>query len=99
MNRRTQILTAIGIAAGAFGLGALLTRTDARAPLDPEGSAGLASGRPWMELDASAPAPRILIDPSSITLLPDASLHLELPSPPRGPDGGDLRGSEAGSMR
>jgi hypothetical protein len=32
-------------------------------------------------MSPSPPAPRIVIDPSVVNLLPDASLHLDLPPP------------------
>jgi hypothetical protein len=37
------------------------------------------AGGARMPIDAEQGAPRILFDPSSITLLPDASLRLDLP--------------------
>ena len=72
----------LGIAAGAacFGLGVLATRTRGEAREAPEGS-GYVIVAP---ADAGV-VPRIVFDPASIQLLPDASLRLELPP---GFDGG-----------
>jgi hypothetical protein len=57
-----------------FGLGVLVARAPGPAPAPPDAGAGPS----LFPRDAGA-GPRIIIDPDSIVLLPDASLRLELP--------------------
>ncbi len=63
------------VGAGAFGLGVVAGREPV--PSDP--TAAPASPPPS---PAAPSGPRILLDPASVVLLPDASLRLDLPAPP-----------------
>lgn len=88
------VIAIVAITAAAFfGLGLLaggLLKHDDDAK-EPPGSAPpavprlvlsaptIGAGSPSASSDSDADGPKILFDPSSINLLPDASLHLELP--------------------
>ena len=63
------IVLGVVAAAAFFGLGVIAARHVGAPP------APVASGMP---VDAGV-VPRVMIDPGAIQLLPDASLHLELP--------------------
>jgi hypothetical protein len=60
------------VALASFALGLLASTREAPDPGAPELP-------PRGSLDAGAPKPRILFDPATIQLLPDASLRLDLP--------------------
>ncbi len=83
MDRPRQLLVAAMLVVGSFGLGVAVTsRTEhvaagpsaVAAPAVPRGA--VASPPP----PSDAAAPKILIDPAAVNLLPDASLRLELPA-------------------
>lgn len=90
MTRRAAVLaTLAGFACFALGVGA--TRVLGWGPQAPAASAdaaalpglvmpdaGLRLVMPASEVDVGDAGPRILFDPDSITLLPDASLRLDL---------------------
>lgn len=81
LRRRRAVLaaTVLLVAAGSFGLGlSVAGRSDAPPVL--AASASSPAG-PSLFLNASS-GPRILLDPTRVLLLPDASLRLELPTSP-----------------
>jgi hypothetical protein len=76
--RALLVATVVFVAAASFALGLVVAGREATpAPL---ASASSSQG-PSLFPSASS-GPRILFDPASIVLLPDASLRLELPSLP-----------------
>jgi hypothetical protein len=79
MMRRQIVLTAIAIAGAAsfFALGWLASRN-----VPPEASPPAKSQARTEELDAGALDPIILIDASSIDLLPGKALRIDPPAPP-----------------
>jgi hypothetical protein len=85
--RRTAIAAAVALACFAAGVGVNELAHRRAAPAPPSAAAPPRPAR-VDDLDAGAPtvvAPAIVFDPSSIDLLPDASLTLSLP---RGFDAG-----------
>lgn len=80
MDRRAAVAVGICGAALCFGLGWVASRVmqaPNREPLSTPSSQPVS----YDDLDAG-PAPLLLIDPSKVTLLPDASLEIELPREP-----------------
>ena len=91
MKGRTFAL-ALGAALACFGMGMAAERLSGRAPAPPPApsqaeplSSSASSPRLSLGLDAGSKDPKIVFDPDSIELLPDASLKLDLPP---GFDGG-----------
>lgn len=94
-NPRGSYLRGVLIAAAFFALGLLAAGLLARREDAPASSGSVATASApgaagteqhaapvllFQDAGLDAGSPRILFDPDSIVLLPDASLHLELPS-------------------
>jgi hypothetical protein len=94
---RTRAALALALVALAFFALGVLAAGRLGAPGQPDArdaALPVASGMPAPPppVDAGPPEPRLALDPDSVELLPDASLHLELPP---GFDGGSADGSGA----
>lgn len=80
MSRRTLVAGGLLGAALCFSLGfaaSRLTEPPKREPTSTPSSKPMSYDEP----DGGDPGPLLLIDPSKVTLLPDASLTLEPPKP------------------
>lgn len=79
MGRRTVVVLGIVGAALCFSLGWLASRVVQ--PSNREPTATPSSEPVSLDADAGALGPLLLIDPSKVTLLPDASLNFDPPAP------------------
>lgn len=79
MGRRTVVVVGIVGATLCFSLGWLASRVVQ--PSNREPMATPSSEPVSLDGDAGALGPLLLIDPSKVTLLPDASLNFDLPAP------------------
>jgi hypothetical protein len=80
---RSRLALGVALAVAFFALGVLVTRWLSAPPAAPGASATPAGAGTeadaGTEVDAHAKDPLIIFDPSTLDLLPDASLRLDLP--------------------